>query len=627
MCRVRVALVGFAGFPKGRNRGWCAHGIRPAGVSNAIVTLSQEELEIASNSEETNVSGKALYRGLRDSLFCGLFIIIIGLSPLRAQITEYAVPANSLFNGLSGIAAGPDGAMWFSGNRNIGRITTAGVITVYPVPTSNDTSYSITTGPDGAMWFTETPLNSGGPFAKIGRITMSGAITEYPLPDPMSIPSAITAGPDGALWFIESGNGKIGRITTSGTITEFPLPASEVNYGAYGITAGPDGNLWYTEFYGADKIVRMTTSGVFTVYNVANFVNSGSFGITVGPDGALWFAEAAFKIGRITTSGTITEYALPANDSPFGIAAGPDGALWFTDSLGQIGRITTSGTVTSLVPTPTNTAGGFLSYIAAGSRRRNVVYGTGRKDRTHFDWRDNHASDHYGGRQCGRRNSYHRAEHMGLIKGSNLAHSGDTRIWQGSDFPNGQMPMQLDGVSATVNGKAAYIYYISPTQVNILTPPDAIQDPVQTQLTNNGVASAAVTAQAQPLSPSFFVFSGGYVIATHLGGSLIGPPTLYPGASTPAKPGEEVVIYANGFGPTDTPVISGSISQSGNLSPLPVIQIGGVTAKVIFAGLVVPGEYQFNVIFPSTVGNGDQPITATYGGASTQSGTLITVHN
>ena len=213
------------------------------------------------------------------------------------------------------------------------------------------------------------------------------------------------------------------------------------------------------------------------------------------------------------------------------------------------------------------------------------------------------------------------------IKGSNLAPSGDTRIWQGSDFVNNQMPTQLDGVSATVNGKPAYVYYISPTQVNILTPPDAMQGPVQVQLTNNGVASAGFTAQAQPLSPSFFVFSGGYVIATHLGGSLIGPPTLYPGASTPAKPGEEVVIYANGFGPTTVPVINGSISQSGNLSPSPVIQIGGVTANVIFAGLVAPGEFQFNVIVPSTVGNADQPITATYGGTSTQSGTLITIHN
>ena len=61
------------------------------------------------------------------------------------------------------------------------------------------------------------------------------------------------------------------------------------------------------------------------------------------------------------------------------------------------------------------------------------------------------------------------------IKGSNLAAPGDARIWQGSDFSAAaKMPTQLDGVSVTVNGKSGYVYYISPTQVNMLTPPDAI---------------------------------------------------------------------------------------------------------------------------------------------------------
>jgi hypothetical protein len=57
------------------------------------------------------------------------------------------------------------------------------------------------------------------------------------------------------------------------------------------------------------------------------------------------------------------------------------------------------------------------------------------------------------------------------IHGANLAPVGDSRAWQTSDFINGQMPSKRDGVSATVNGKAAFVYYISPTQINILTPP------------------------------------------------------------------------------------------------------------------------------------------------------------
>jgi len=188
------------------------------------------------------------------------------------------------------------------------------------------------------------------------------------------------------------------------------------------------------------------------------------------------------------------------------------------------------------------------------------------------------------------------------------------------------MPTQLDRVSALVNGKSAYVYYISPTQINVLTPPDAMTGPVQVNVTNNGATSSSFTAQAQTLSPSFFVFNGGpYIAAVHGNGSLIGSASLYPGSTTPAKPGETILLYANGFGPTGVPVISGSIMQSGTLSPLPVIKIGGVIAAVQFAGLVLPGEFQFNVVVPSNTPAGDQPITASYNGFSTQAGTLLTI--
>jgi uncharacterized protein (TIGR03437 family) len=212
------------------------------------------------------------------------------------------------------------------------------------------------------------------------------------------------------------------------------------------------------------------------------------------------------------------------------------------------------------------------------------------------------------------------------IKGASLAPTGDSRIWGNSDFANNQMPTQLDGVSATVNSKPAYVYYISPTQVNILTPLDAMSGSVQVVVTNNGATSSSFTAQAQALSPSFFIFGGGpYVGAVHASGGLIGSTSLYPGSTTPAKPGETILLYTNGFGPTNVPVTSGSVMQSGTLSPMPVIKIGNNAAAVQFAGLVAPGEFQFNVVVPSSTPDGDQPITATYNGSSTQAGPLITV--
>ena len=124
------------------------------------------------------------------------------------------------------------------------------------------------------------------------------------------------------------------------------------------------------------------------------------------------------------------------------------------------------------------------------------------------------------------------------------------------------------------------------------------------------------------------MFNGGpYAAATHANGTLLGPASLYPGSTKPAKPGEVILLYGNGFGPTSTPVASGSSVQSGTLSPLPVVMVGGAAATVQFAGLAAPGEFQFNVAVPPGTPDGDQPITATYGGLTTQAGTAITIQH
>jgi uncharacterized protein (TIGR03437 family) len=127
------------------------------------------------------------------------------------------------------------------------------------------------------------------------------------------------------------------------------------------------------------------------------------------------------------------------------------------------------------------------------------------------------------------------------------------------------------------------------------------------------------------VSPAFFVFPGSpYVAAEHTSGAYLGPVSLFAGV-TPAKPGETVVLYGSGFGPTSPAVVAGSLTQNGILPSPPVITIGGVAATVVFAGLVVPGEFQFNVVVPPGVPDGDNPVIAVYGGLTTQTGLLLTV--
>jgi uncharacterized protein (TIGR03437 family) len=211
------------------------------------------------------------------------------------------------------------------------------------------------------------------------------------------------------------------------------------------------------------------------------------------------------------------------------------------------------------------------------------------------------------------------------IFGTNLA--PDTRAWEASDFVNGQMPTELDHVSVTVNGKPAFVNFISGTQVNVLTPLDSTVGNVQIVLTNAGGPSAPITAQEQSYSLGFFQYLGvPYVAATHVNGTLIGPASLYPGYTTPAKPGEIIVLYGDGFGQTTPPIVNGSATQFASLPSLPEVTIGGVSAKVQFAGVVALGLYQFNVVVPATLPNGDAAISATYNGFSTQSGASVTIH-
>ena len=84
----------------------------------------------------------------------------------------------------------------------------------------------------------------------IGRITTGGVITEFPLPTP-SQPRDIVAGPDGNLWFTEFNADVLSRITPDGVVTE----VKRVKGGPWGIGAGLDNNIWLTLFEG-NKVAR-----------------------------------------------------------------------------------------------------------------------------------------------------------------------------------------------------------------------------------------------------------------------------------------------------------------------------------------------------------------------------------
>lgn len=418
------------------------------------------------------------------SALLAIIAVMAGPTSLRAgvSITEYPIPMASSTYPVD-ITPGPDGALWFTENEsnNIGRITTAGVFTEYPSSTPGNNVDGITAGPDGALWFTE---QSGG----IGRITTTGVITHYGQTT-LSEPVGITTGPDGALWFTEPYRNKIGRITTAGVVTEYLVPTADSE--PYGVAAGPDGALWFTEVYG-NKIGRITTKGVFTEYPIPT-AGSEAYEITAGPDGALWFTEFwGNQVGRITTAGAITEYPDPMAGGPDGITAGPDGALWFTESYGDsIGRITTEGVITEY-PSPA-----LLGSLGITTGPDGALWFTdeegqiGRLGLPPYVCTNTeppvitsiNSASSFGGYP------YFASGSWLEIKGTNLADLTDPRLWAtanpgqwtAADFNGPNAPTVLDGISASVNGKPAYVWYLSPGQVNVQAPEDSFIGSVPSQ--------------------------------------------------------------------------------------------------------------------------------------------------
>jgi streptogramin lyase len=227
----------------------------------------------------------------------------IGKMTTRGSYTEYHVP----YKGSSAvnIAVGPDGNLWFTdfGTGAIGKITTSGIVTEYPVPVPSGSYhpygpglalFGIAAGPDGNLWFTEAYADG------VGKITPKGVITTYSLINVPGTqgnaePIGITAGPDGNMWFVDTEDSALDKITPNGAVTQYLIGISG---NLQSIVIGPDGNFWATDAYNG-RITRIKPNGVFNGYDTPT-QSSEPIGITRGPDGNLWFTETGVsQIGKI----------------------------------------------------------------------------------------------------------------------------------------------------------------------------------------------------------------------------------------------------------------------------------------------------------------------------------------
>lgn len=233
----------------------------------------------------------------------------------------------------------------------------------------------------------------------------------------------------------------------------------------------------------------------------------------------------------------------------------------------------------------------------------------------------------------------------GLVSvfGQNFAPAGTARGLTSADVNTGQIPVNLGCTCVAVNHRLAPVIFVSPTQINLQAPPGIRDGSFSVQvIANCGApgesASAAQVVPAQPVAPEFFFFQQNTtgvnpVAATDaVTGTLIGPAGLLPGAaSSPARPGEFVALYATGLGLTDPALAAGALGNQIAPAAFPVsVTLNGVAlpaGDVLYAGAApgYAGLYQINIRIPAGTPGGNLPVALSIGGVSTSAGAFLAV--
>ena len=433
--------------------------------------------------------------------------------------------------------------------------------------------------------------------------------------------SGMTVGPDGSVYLLDSsrvrrvsggiistiaGNGKPGFGGDGG-----PATRASLNFGLFtGIAVGPTGDVYVADTY--NHRIRRISEGIISTIagnGTQGFSGDGGTatsaqlstpqGVALDLAGNLYISDRGNGRVRKVLGGIITTIAGsgsgvtlgdggPALNASLsfvlGLAAGPDGNVYVSDAGTSRVLLLTPAPAARIAPNGIVPNGSSIPVIAPDS------------------WVS--------------------------IYGSNLA-SG-TFVW------NGEFPTLLGDVTVTINGRPAYLWMVSPTQINLQTPDDASVGLVEVLVktpagTATGNVTLALYAPALSLLPDGRHVvgqiatpngSGAYSSGTY---DLVGPLNAFSYPTRPVKAGETLTLYGTGFGPTNPPTTAGHVLFGAYPTATPVsVTIGGVTANVSFSGLTQAGLCQLNLTVPAGVGSGDKAIVATVGGVRTPDGVVVT---
>lgn len=226
------------------------------------------------------------------------------------------------------------------------------------------------------------------------------------------------------------------------------------------------------------------------------------------------------------------------------------------------------------------------------------------------------------------------------IFGEKLAAPNTFRALQPTDLDTqDRLPTELNRISVEFTAppgdlvpRLGRILFVGDKQINLQAPDffPSQGDTVQIQaVINRGqglneVRSNPMVSPIRQIAPALFTINSqgtGPAAATHANGQVIS-------AANPARPGEVISVYGNGFGQTNPAFQVGQLPSSpASLTSGATAEIGSLPADVSYAGVApgFAGLYQFNVRVHPSLGSGDHVIFVRTGGFATQPGVTIRV--
>jgi uncharacterized protein (TIGR03437 family) len=198
-------------------------------------------------------------------------------------------------------------------------------------------------------------------------------------------------------------------------------------------------------------------------------------------------------------------------------------------------------------------------------------------------------------------------------------------------IPSLPLPAAVSGTSLIIGGVPAPLFYVSPGQIDAQIP-FGLSGGKQYQVivSANGALSAPVPIQLNTVAPGVLPYPNtSEIVAVRLDGTLVSD-------SSPAKPGDNLIIFAAGMGLTDNSAVADGTGSPG-LSPgdmlahpqsAPAMTIDGNTVVPGFVGLTpgLVGLYQINFQLPASTPNGFSEIVLTQSGTPSNP-LLLPVHN